>query len=74
MFDMANGSFEQHVAAIVEAHVKGLHHADLTFAFMAQANGWTANYANRVWGASRPAPVPGRPQNVGEDYDDDIPF
>lgn len=72
---MENGSFEEHVAKLVAARAKGLHHADLVFAMLAQEGHWTANYARRVWDASRPPPAPpGAPRKPADDYDDDIPF
>jgi hypothetical protein len=73
---MENGSFEEHVALLIAARAKGLHHADLVFAMTAQAGHWTANYARRVWDASRPPPAPPRvPRPPGaDDHDDDVPF
>jgi hypothetical protein len=75
---MANGNFEQHVAELIAARARGIHHADLVFADMAQEGHWTSAYARKVWDASRPPPPPPkapRPPGVAaNEYEDDIPF
>jgi hypothetical protein len=79
---MANGNFEDHVAAVVHAGKApkpgyswpgGLDEAHFVFARMCHEGRWTAGYASRVWDTARSDLSAGKPSG-GQEYDDDIPF